>query len=48
MDWWELGLQKTAEMIFYYNPQIQPFHVLFPIPLVELGANKSLVQNTGY
>jgi hypothetical protein len=37
-----------AETSFGRNPQIQPHHVLLPIPLVELGANKALVQNTGY
>jgi hypothetical protein len=26
----------------------QPFHVLFPIPIVEINANPNLEQNPGY
>lgn len=38
----------NAETSFGRNPQIKPHHVLFPIPQVELGANRALVQNPGY
>ncbi len=37
-----------AETSFGRNPLIQPFHILFPIPQREMGANPSLVQNIGY
>lgn len=37
-----------AETSFGRNPLIQPFHILYPIPQREMGANPSLVQNIGY
>lgn len=38
----------NAETSFGRNPQIKPHHILFPIPLREMGANPALVQNPGY
>jgi hypothetical protein len=37
-----------AENSYNRNPEIQPFHVLFPIPLSDMDANPMLEQNDGY
>lgn len=37
-----------AETSFNRNPQIQPYHVLFPIPQTDMDANPKLAQNQGY
>lgn len=37
-----------AENSFSRNALIQPFHALLPLPLLEMDANPSLVQNPGY
>jgi hypothetical protein len=37
-----------AETSFNRNPQIQPHHILFPIPQREIDINEALKQNTGY
>ncbi|RCR69061.1 RagB/SusD family nutrient uptake outer membrane protein [Larkinella punicea] len=37
-----------ADNTFNRNPVIKPFHVLLPIPQVDMDANPSLVQNPGY
>lgn len=37
-----------AETSFSRSPLIQPFHILFPIPQREIGANPALIQNAGY
>ncbi len=38
----------NAETSFGRDPQIKAHHILFPIPLREIGANAALVQNPGY
>jgi starch-binding outer membrane protein, SusD/RagB family len=37
-----------AETTFNRNPQIQPYHVLYPFPQADMDANPRLVQNPGY
>lgn len=37
-----------AENSYNRNATIEPFHVLFPIPLSDMDANPMLEQNTGY
>jgi hypothetical protein len=37
-----------AETSFNRNPQIQPHHILFPIPQREMDINEALEQNPGY
>lgn len=37
-----------AETSFNRNPQIQPYHLLFPFPQTDMDANPKLRQNEGY
>lgn len=37
-----------AENSFNRNAKIQPYHVLLPIPQLDMDVNKALVQNPGY
>jgi starch-binding outer membrane protein, SusD/RagB family len=37
-----------AETSFNRSPQIQPYHILFPVPQREIDINEALNQNPGY
>ncbi|MEL6864268.1 MAG: RagB/SusD family nutrient uptake outer membrane protein [Bacteroidota bacterium] len=39
---------KAVEMLTLHGKNIQPHHVLFPIPSAELDINPKLTQNPGY